>query len=165
MTFLAVHVWISLVGIASGSVVVGGLLKGRRLDGWTVIFLTTTAATSATGFLVPADRLLPSHVVGLVSLIVLAIAVAARYARHLAGPWRPAYVISAVIALYLNVFVGVVQAFLKVSALAAAAPTHSERPFLATQLVVLFVFAAIASAAVSRFHSEPTHPPSVATTL
>src|SRR5439155_8179662 len=96
---------ISLVGIGSGFVVIFGLLAGKRLDGWTALFLVTTVATSVTGFGFPFDHLLPSHKVGIISLAVLAVAILARYAFHLAGGWRRIYVISAVTALYLNVFV------------------------------------------------------------
>jgi hypothetical protein len=158
MTLIMVHVLISLVGIASGFVVVIGLLGGRRLDAWTGLFLTTTVATSATGYLLPADHLLPSHVVGAVSLLVLAIAIVARYPRHLAGAWRWIYVITAVLALYLNVFVGIVQAFLKVPVLKAAAPTQSEPVFAVTQLTVLVLFIAIGAIAAVRFRPERAQP-------
>src|SRR5438445_8064629 len=113
-TFTLVHVVISLVGIGSGFVVVCGLLTGKRLDGWTALFLATTVATSMTGFFFPFDHLLPSHKVGIISLVLLAFAILARYAFHLRGVWRRIYVTTAVAALYLNVFVGVLQAFLKV---------------------------------------------------
>ena len=115
-TFTFVHVLLSLAGIGAGLVVVFGLLAGKRLDGWTAIFLVTTVATSGTGFLFPFHKLLPSHKVGMLSLVVLAVVILARYAFHLAGAWRRIYVVGAVIALYLNVFVAVVQAFLKVPA-------------------------------------------------
>jgi len=154
-TFTLVHVVISLVGIASGLVVVFGLLTGKRLDGWTALFLATTVATSVTGFGFPFDHLLPSHKVGIISLVVLAVAILARYAFHLIGAWRRIYVISAVAALYLNVFVAVVQAFLKVPALHALAPKQTEPPFLVTQLVVLVLFVVIAIMAAKRFHDEP----------
>ena len=150
-TFTRVHVLVSLVGIASGLIVVFGLLARRRLDGWTVLFLVATAATSVTGFGFPFDHLLPSHKVGVVSLVVLAVAIFARYGRHLAGAWRRIYVVSAAIALYLNVFVGVVQAFMKVPALAALAPHQSEPPFLIAQLGVLLLFAVLTVLAARRF--------------
>src|SRR5207253_1791059 len=121
-TFTFVHVLISLVGIGSGFVVLFGLLAGKRLNGWTALFLATTVATSVTGFGFPFDHLLPSHKVGIISLLVLAIAILARYVFHLAGAWRRIYVVSASVALYLNVFVGVVQAFEKVPALKELAP-------------------------------------------
>src|ERR1700693_3488004 len=113
-TFTLVHVLISLVGIASGLVVLYGLLSAKRLDGWTSLFLITTVLTSVTGFGFPFDHLLPSHKVGIISLVLLAIAILARYALHMAGAWRWIYVVGAVIALYLNVFVLVVQSFEKV---------------------------------------------------
>jgi hypothetical protein len=156
-TFTLVHVAISLVGIGSGFVVMFGLLSGRRLNGWTVLFLATTVATSVTGFGLPADRLLPSHIVGIISLAVLAVAVLARYTLHLAGAWRRVYVVSAVAALYLNVFVGIVQAFQKVPALKSVAPAQSEPPFLVTQLVVMALFVALAIVAAIRFRTEPVH--------
>src|SRR6202050_755812 len=110
-TFTAVHVLISLVGIGSGFLVVYGLLTGKRFDGATAIFLVTTVLTSVTGFLFPVEHLLPSHVVGIISLVVLAVAIVARYALHMAGAWRSIYVVSAVLALYLNSFVAVAQSF------------------------------------------------------
>jgi len=139
-TYTAVHVALSLLGIGSGFIVVVGLLTGRRLDTWTAIFLTTTVLTSATGFGFPFHHLLPSHLVGALSLLVLAIALFARYGRNLHGVWRRVYAVSAITALYFNVFVLVVQAFLKVPALNAAAPTQSEPPFVVAQLVVLVGF-------------------------
>src|SRR5713101_7595410 len=128
-TYTFLHVLISLVGIGSGLIVMLGLLGGKRLDGWTGLFLATTVLTSVRGFGFPFDHLLPSHVVGLISLVVLAAAVAARYALRLAGPWRWIYVVESGIALYLNVFVLVVQGFEKVPALKALAPTQKEPPF------------------------------------
>ena len=154
-TYTLVHVLLSLVGIASGLVVVFGLLTGKRLDGWTALFLATTVATSLTGFGFPFDHLLPSHKVGIISLVLLAFAILARYAFHLRGVWRRIYVTTAVAALYLNVFVGVVQAFLKVPALHALAPKQTEPPFLVTQLVVLVLFIVIGIMAAKRFHGEP----------
>ena len=151
-TFTVVHVLLSLVGIGSGFVVMYGLLTGKRLDGWTALFLASTVATSVTGFGFPFDQLLPAHKVGFVSLIVLGIAIVARYALHLAGPWRWIYAVSAVVALYLNVFVGVVQAFLKVPALNALAPNQNEPPFLLIQLVIVTCFAVLAIVAATRFH-------------
>jgi hypothetical protein len=156
-TFTLLHVLLSLVGIGSGLVVVFGLLTGKRLDGWTALFRAATVATNVTGFLFPFHQLLPSHKVGMLSLVVLAVVILARYAFHLAGLWRRTYVIGAVIALYLNVFVAVVQAFLKVPALKALAPTQKEPPFLAAQLVVLLVFAGLTVFAAKRFHTEPKH--------
>ena len=150
-TFTRVHVLVSLVGIASGLIVLFGLLARKRLDGSTMFFLATTAATSITGFAFPFDHLLPSHKVGVVSLVVLVVAIVARYGRHLAGAWRRIYVVSAAIAVYLNVFVGVVQAFMKVPALNALAPQQTEPPFLIAQLVVLLLFVVLTVAAARRF--------------
>jgi hypothetical protein len=153
-TFTLVHVWISLVGIGSGLIVLFGLLNAKRLDGWTGLFLATTVATSLTGFGFPFEQLLPSHKVGIISLVVLAIAILARYAFHLAGSWRWIYVVSALIALYLNVFVAIVQSFQKVTALKELAPTQSEPPFLVTHVVVLSLFIVLAIMAVKRFRAE-----------
>jgi hypothetical protein len=154
MTFTFVHVVISLVGILSGLVVLFGLIAGKSLDGWTALFLLTTVATSVTGFMFPFHKLLPSHVVGAISLVVLSIAILARYSRHLAGGWRRTYVISAVIALYLNVFVLVVQLFEKVPALNALAPTQSEPPFKITQIVVLAIFVVLGIFAAKGFRER-----------
>ena len=153
-TFTLLHVMISLAGIGSGFIVVYGLLTGRRLDGWTAIFLTTTVLTSLTGFLFPVEHLLPSHVVGIISLIVLAVAILARYALHLAQAWRWIYVVCAVLALYLNSFVAVVQSFLKVPALKALAPTQKEPPFLIAQLIVMALFIVLGTFGVKKFHVE-----------
>jgi len=153
-TFTLLHVVISLLGIASGFVVLFGMLGGKRLDGWTSFFLATTVATSVTGFGFPFDHLLPSHKVGIISLVVLAIAILARYGLHLVGAWRWMYVVCATMALYLNVFVLVVQSFRKVPALKAMAPTKSEPPFKVAQLVVLVLFAVLGIFATIKFRSE-----------
>jgi hypothetical protein len=154
-TFTLVHVLLSLAGIFAGLVVMFGLVAGRRLNGWTVVFLVTTVATSVTGFGFPFDHLLPSHKVGILSLLVLPVAIAARYSFHLAGAWRRTYVIAAAIALYLNIFVLVVQLFLKVPALKALAPTQKEPPFVIAQVIVLALFAVLAVTAARRFRAEP----------
>ncbi len=153
-TFTFVHVVISLIGIGSGFVVIYGLLIGKRLDAWTALFLVTTAATSVTGFGFPFEHLLPSHKVGIISLVILAIVIPARYMFRLTGVWRPIYVIGAAMALYLNVFVLVVQMFLKIPALHALAPTGKEPPFLIAQIVVLAFFVVLTIAATKRFRSE-----------
>lgn len=154
-TYTLIHVVISLVGIFSGLVVLFGLLAGRRLGGWTGTFLATTVATSVTGFGFPFHHLLPSHVVGILSLLVLALALYALYGRYLAGGWRRTYVICAVVALYFNVFVAIVQAFLKVPALKALAPTQTEPPFKLAQGVVLVLFVVLGTLAAKRFHGQP----------
>jgi hypothetical protein len=153
-TLTLVHVLLSLAGIASGFIVVYGLLTGKRLDGWTALFLVTTVLTSATGYLFPVEHLLPSHVVGAISLIVLAVAIVARYAFHLAHAWRWIYVVCAVLALYLNSFVAVVQSFLKVPALKALAPTQKEPPFLVAQLALMALFILIGVFAVKKFRDD-----------
>jgi len=155
--FTLFHVALSLVGILAGLVVVFGLIAGKWLKGWTGLFLTTTVATSATGFLFPYHGFKPSYAVGIVSLLVLAIAMFAFYGRGLAGAWRRTYVISAVISLYLNVFVLIAQLFMKVPALKALAPTQSEPPFLVTQVVVMVVFIVLGFLAGRRFPAEAAH--------
>jgi hypothetical protein len=159
-TFTLVHVVLSLVGIFAGLVVVFGMFSSKKLDGWTALFLATTVLTNVTGFFFPFDKILPSHIVGIISLVVLAIAILALYALHLAGPWRWIYVVSAVLALYLNVFVGVVQAFQKLPLLASLAPTQSEPPFLIAQAVVLVIFIVLGIVAVRSFHPPADAPAS-----
>jgi uncharacterized membrane protein SirB2 len=154
-TFTLVHVVLSLVGILAGLVVVFGMFGSKKLNGWTALFLATTVLTSVTGFLFPRGQILPSHIVGVISLVVLAIAIFALYSRHLEGSWRWIYVVAAVVALYLNVFVGVVQSFLKVPALNALAPTQSEPPFLIAQSAVLLIFIVFAVVALRSFHPQP----------
>ena len=155
-TFTAVHVLISLIGIVSGFVIVFGLLVSKRLGGWTAVFLASTVLTSVTGFFFPFHGFLPSHAVGILSLIVLAIAIFARYGRHLAGAWRRIYVVAAVIALYFNTFVLIVQLFQKVPALKAMAPTQSEAPFKVTQLLALALFVLVGIFATIKFRDEQT---------
>lgn len=150
-TYTLVHVVLSLTGIGAGFVVMYRLLTRKRLNGWTTLFLASTVATSVTGFGFPVDRLLPSHIVGIISLVMLVGAIVAYYVYQLAGAWRRVYVVCAAVALYLNVFVGIVQAFQKISALEALAPTQSEAPFLLTQLVVLSLFIALAIVATIKF--------------
>ena len=153
--YTTVHTLISLVGIFTGFVVLFGLLAGKRLDGWTKWFLITTVATSVTGFFFPFHGFTPAIGLGIISLLVLAVAIFARYPRHLAGHWRWIYVVTALLAFYLNVFVGVVQAFLKVPALHAMAPMQTEPPFKLTQLVVLSLFVLLGIIATIRFRPVP----------
>jgi hypothetical protein len=153
-TFTIVHVVISLIGIASGLVVMFGLLVARKLNRWSALFLISTVATSVTGFFFPFHGITPAIVVGLISLIVLAVAIVARYVRHFAGAWRWIYVVTVMIALYLNVFVLIVQLFQKVPALKMLAPTQSEPPFAVTQLVVLVVFVVLTLMAAVKFRGE-----------
>ena len=153
-TFTLVHVILSLIGIVSGIVVLLGMLSAKRLDGWTALFIATTVLTSVTGFFFPSDHLLPSHIVGIISLVVLAVAILALYVYRLAGSWRWIYVAGAVLALYLNVFVGIVQAFQKLPFLQPLAPTQSAPPFLATQLIVMAAFVVLGIVAVWTFHPK-----------
>jgi hypothetical protein len=150
------HVAVSFIALAAGFVVAAGFLRGpfqktQLSDRWNFWFLVTTIVTSLSGYLFPADRLLPSHVLGVISLAVLAVAVDAYYRQSLRGWWQPTYVAAAMTAFYLNFFVLVVQAFLKVPALHALAPTQAELPFALTQLVVLVVFATVGTLATLRF--------------
>jgi hypothetical protein len=153
--YTVIHTLISLVGIFTGLVVLFGLLVGKRLDGWTKWFLITTVATSVTGFFFPFHGFTPAIGVGIISLLVLAVAIYARYPYRLAGHWRWIYVVTAVIALYLNVFVAVVQAFEKVPAMKVMAPTQTEPPFKLTQLLVLALFVVLGIVAAIRFRNEP----------
>ena len=153
-TFTLLHVIISLAGIGSGFIVVYGLLNGKRLDGWTAIFLTTTVLTSITGFMFPFEGLKPSYILAAMSLVVLAIAIVARYTFRMAGAWRATYVITAAIALYFNCFVAVVQAFAKIPALHDFAPKGNEPPFLIAQLAILVLFIWLTYRARKRFRSS-----------
>lgn len=153
-TFTLVHVVLSLVGIVAGLVAVLAMTASRLPRAWTGLFLATTILTSVTGYFFPVDKILPSHVVGAISLAALALAVIALYRARLAGPWRWVYVVTATLSLYLNVFVLVVQAFLKVDALKALAPTQSEPPFLVAQGIVLVLFGVVGAIALRRFHPE-----------
>src|SRR3954466_13828298 len=159
-TFTAVHVIISLIAIVSGIIVMFGLLGSKRMPGMTAIFLLFTILTSATGFLIPplvSDKLLPSHMIGILSLVLLAIACFALYGQKLAGAWRWIYVLTALLALYLNVFVLVIQSFLKVGPLHALAPSvpPSEPPFAIIQGIVLVFFAIVVIGAIRRFRPTP----------
>jgi hypothetical protein len=153
-TFTLIHVVLSLVGIFAGLVVAGGFVAGKRLDGWTDVFLVSTVLTNVTGFGFPFVSLLPSHIVGVISLIVLAVVIGARYWKHLAGGWHGVFVVGAVLALYLNVFVLLAQLFLRLPALIVAAPTQKEPPFLVTQLVVLALFIWLGQAARRGYRAE-----------
>jgi hypothetical protein len=155
--FTFFHVLLSLIGIVSGFIAVFGMIAGKRLDGWTALFLVTTALTSITGFFFPFHKLTPGIVLGVISLVVLAFAITARYLFHLAGAWRKVYAVTASIALYLNVFVLVAQLFMKVPSLHALAPTGSEPPFLISQVVVMAVFIVLTIAAALKFRPEPLH--------
>ena len=161
-TFVQVHVVISLIGIMAGLVVMFGMLASNRMPGLTAIFLLFTILTSATGFVIPpllTEKLLPSHIVGILSLVLLAIACFALYGQKLSGVWRPVYVVTALVSLYLNVFVLVIQSFLKVPALHALAPSvpPAEPPFAVAQGIVLVFFAIMIIGAIRRYRPEPNY--------
>jgi hypothetical protein len=153
-TFTLLHVIISLIGIASGLIVLFGMFGSHRLPGWTALFLLTTVLTSVTGFLFPATTLTPAGIFGIISLVVLVPTLLALYAFHLSGWWRWIYTGGAVIALYLNVFVLVVQSFLKIPFLHPLAPTGSEPPFLISEAAVLAIFVVLGIVALLKFHPE-----------
>jgi len=152
-TFTAVHVLISLIAIVSGVIVMFGLLGTNRRPGLTATFLLFTILTSASGFLFPFEKLLPSHMIGIISLLLLAVACIALYVMKLSGAWRWIYVLTAMVALYLNVFVLVIQSFLKLGPLHALAPSvpPSEPPFAIVQGIVLVFFIVVTIGAVRRF--------------
>ena len=158
-TFTAVHVVISLIAIVSGVIVMFGLLGANRRPGLTATFLLFTILTSATGFLFPFEKLLPSHMIGIISLVLLAIACFALYGMKLSGAWRPIYVLTAMVSLYLNVFVLIVQSFLKLGPLHALAPSvpPSEPPFAIAQGIVLLFFVVVIIGALRRFHPTPEY--------
>lgn len=149
-TFTLLHTILSIIGILSGLVVLLAMLAGRLRSRFTSLFLWTTVATSVTGFMFPFHKFLPSHGVGALSLLVLAFTLPALYVFHLAGVWRSVYIIGAIAALYFNVFVLVVQAFLKMPALHALAPTGSEPAFLIAQTIVLALFVYLGVLALRR---------------
>lgn len=153
-TFTTVHVIISLIGILSGFIVLYGLFSAKKLEGWTALFLATTVLTSVTGFFFPSTGFTPAQVVGIISLVVLALAIYAIYAGRLAGRWRWIYVVTALTALYLNVFVGVVQAFQKLPFLNPLAPTQSELPFVIAQAGLIAIFIVVGILSVRRYHPE-----------
>jgi hypothetical protein len=150
--FTLFHVILSLIGLATGGIVAFGLRSAKALPGWTMLFLITTVATSATGFLFHSVAFGPPHIIGVISLIVLAVAIFALYVRQLAAAWRWIYVTAALFAFYLNVFVGVVQAFQKIPVLHQLAPNGSEPPFAVAQLLVLALFIWLGVVSVKRFH-------------
>jgi hypothetical protein len=150
-TLVGFHTWLSLIALGAGLVVTGGLVRGRTVPGWTGVFLVTAVGTTVTGFLFPLTPLLPSHVVGIIALFTLPVAILARYRFRMEGAWRTVYIVTAITNVYLLAFVGVAQAFLKVPALQAIAPTGAEATFAVTQLFVLIVFAALTVAAAVLF--------------
>jgi hypothetical protein len=151
VAFTLFHVALSLIGIVAGFVVIWGFLTAKRLDAWTMIFLSATILASVTGFLFPIERFTPAHAVGILSLAALGLAVVARYPMRMAGPWRATYVVAAAISQYLNFAVLIIQSFQKVPVLNALAPTQAEAPFMVTQLIVLGFFIALTIVSIFRF--------------
>jgi hypothetical protein len=162
LVFTIVHVIISLVAIVSGFVVLYGMFTSDRMPTWTAVFLSTTVATSVTGFMFPFTEVKPSHIFGVISLVVLALALAGLYLFHLGGRWRSTYVISSLVALYLNTFVLIVQSFQKVPFLTPLAPTQSEPPFAVAQLALLVFIIWAGVKAVHAFHPQASAPVAVA---
>jgi hypothetical protein len=153
-TYTLIHVIISLIGIGSGLIVLFGMFGGKRLDGVTALFLATTALTSLTGFGFPFEHVTPAIILGVLSLIVLAIAILARYTFRMSGKWRAIYVITAVIALYFNCVALIGQSFLKVPALHALAPKGNEPPFAISEGILLLLFIVAGILAVRKFHPD-----------
>jgi hypothetical protein len=159
-TFTLVHVIISLIGIATGLIVLLAML-GNRVSVWTSTFLATTVLTSATGFLFHSKAIGPPHIVGALSLVILLFSLLAFYKFHLAGRWRAVYVVTATLALYLNVFVAVVQSFLKIPALNRLAPLGNEPPFAISQGLVLVLFVVLGWLALKKFHPPVASAPAL----
>src|SRR4030095_9079427 len=153
-TFTLVHTVLSLIGILAGIVVLVGMFGSNRVPRWAAVFLATTAFTGVTGYFFPRDQVLPSHIVGGITLVVLAVAIVALYVYRLTGAWRWIYVTSAVLALYLTVFFWVGRASLKVPFLTALAPTQAEPPFAIAHGIVLVLFIVLGILAVRSFHPE-----------
>ncbi len=149
--FTQFHVVLSLVGIAAGLLIVVGMWKSERMPYTTALFLATTILTSVTGFFFPFVKIGPPHIFGVISLVLLVFTLLGLYRYRLAGRWRATYVVTAIIALYLNSFVGVVQAFLKIPALHALAPQGNEPPFAVAQGLLLVLFVVAGVLAVRRF--------------
>jgi len=149
--FTMIHLLLSLAAICSGFVFIAGLLRRKLLDGWVAVYFLTSILTVVTGFLFPFDRLLRSHILGLLSLLVLTIAVFVRVISDLVGVWRVVYVVMCAAALYFNCFAAVVQLFAKIPALTALAPTGTEPPYVAAQSVVFALFVALTYVASKRF--------------
>jgi hypothetical protein len=152
--FTIIHVAISLAAIASGFIVLFGMIANKSLKGWTAFFLATTLATSVTGFGFPIKGMTPGLALGVISLVVLSPTIYALYGRHLAGGWRLVYVIGAVVAFYLNFVVLIVQSFQKVPALHTLAPQQNEPPFLIAQIVAMVAFLVLGVLAARRFQEQ-----------
>jgi hypothetical protein len=156
-TFTVIHVLISLVGIVAGVIVALAMVQGKSEPGWTATALLFLILTSVTGFFFPNPTFTPAQGVGILSLVLLAVAVIALYFLQLKGIWRWIYVVAAMIAIYFDCFVGVIQAFQKIGFLHALAPTQSTEPaFVVSQLIVLVIFVVLAYGALKKFHPYAT---------
>jgi hypothetical protein len=153
-TYTIIHVIISLAAILAGFIALIGMAGGKQMSGWIGFFLLTTIATSVTGFGFPNDHITPGIIIGILSLLVLAVALVALYMGHLAGPWRWIFVIAAIVAQWFDVFVLVVQSFQKIDFLKVLAPTQSELPFQIVQGAALIVMIVLAVAAIRKFHPQ-----------
>ena len=158
-TFIQIHVVLSLVAIGTGLIAAFGLLTSRRLPIATAAFLSATALTSLTGFLFPYHGMTPAIEIGLLSMVILFLAAIARYRRGLAGAWRHTYIVSAMIALYLNVLILVVQIFSKLPPLTARTPRQFGLLFKLTELAVLLAFVVATYFALKRFRATPLRRP------
>jgi hypothetical protein len=154
-TYTLIHVVLSLVGIVAGLVVAGGIVAGTRPERWAAVFLVTTVLANVSGFGFPFVHFLPSHAVGIISLVVLAAVIVAHYGKHFAGRWRTTYAVGVVVATYFNVFVLVAQLFKRIPVLFVAAPTQSEPPFVLTQALVAALFIWLGVAVVKGFRPAP----------
>ncbi|AZO78090.1 MULTISPECIES: hypothetical protein [unclassified Bosea (in: a-proteobacteria)] len=150
-TLVGFHTWLSIIAIVAGIPMTAALLKGHLSQRWNGVYLSTSAATDITGYVFPFSGVLPSHIVGAISLVLLAIAAVALYGRGLQGGWRRTYAITAVLSFYLLIFVLIAQLFLKVTVLHNMAPTQSEPPFAIAQGIVLAIFLALTVLATRRF--------------
>lgn len=148
---VTLHTLVSVLALLAGLVVAGGMLGAGTLPGWTAFFLATTLLTDVTGFLLPADRILPSHVTGVVSMVAVVAAAVALYGGKLRGRWRATYVAGAMVAAWLNAFVLLAQLFVKVPAMREIAPTQSAPAFALSQLLILALFVALGTRAMRRF--------------
>lgn len=154
-TMIGFHTWLSLIAIVAGVPVVQGLLTGGHSGAWTSAFLVTAILTSVTGFLIPSAAILPSHITGVIALVILAAALYGRYARRLSGAWGSIYAGGMVASHYLLVFVGIVQVFQKVPAANQLAPTGSEPPFAIVQGLVLIAYITLGYLAVRKVRRVP----------
>jgi hypothetical protein len=157
--FTAIHVILSLVGIATGFAVIFGMIGGKKLPSWTAWFMITNLLTDVTGFLFPFKGITPGIILGVLSLVALLLAFLGYYVLRLSGTWRARYVVCAALALYFNVFVLIVQSFEKISALKAIAPTQAAPPFAIAQLCALGLMVLLTIMALRRFKPAAANRP------